>query len=118
MIVSPLKTPLPVTAAESVTVVEVVAATVVPAGMTPDVAPSVISIPGTIAAGTDTKVRVVPDEVAALVVRFTLTAAIVGVSQAPDALKNMLASASPAAGAGTRPEVPPEPLSPAKTVIA
>jgi hypothetical protein len=74
-------------------------------------------IPASIDAGTEEKVRVVPDGVAALVVRFTLTADAGGVAQPPDALRNILASASPAAGAGTRPDVPPEPLSPVKTTI-
>lgn len=37
--------------------------------------------------------------------------------QVPSALRNFFASASPADGAGTRPEVPPEPLSPVKTTI-
>ena len=114
---SPLATPLPVTAAESVTVVDVLEATVVPAGITPPVVESVTSIPGTIAAGTDAKVRVVPEAVRALAVRFTVTADIGGVAQPPDALKNWFAAASPAAGAGTKPEVPPEPVSPAKIVI-
>jgi len=38
-------------------------------------------------------------------------------AQVPSALRNLFERASPAAGAGTRPEVPPEPLSPVKTTM-
>ncbi|MFZ1108524.1 MAG: hypothetical protein WAN43_09295 [Rhodomicrobium sp.] len=101
MIASPLDTPEPVTDAESVTVVDVTEATVVPLGITPLFVVSVTSIPATIEEGTDVKVSTAPDAVAALVARLMLTVALGGVAQSPAALRNLLAIASPAAGAGT-----------------
>jgi hypothetical protein len=118
LIVSPVATPAPVTAAESVTVVEVTEATVVPEGTTPDVVASDTDIPTAMEDGTEEKVSVLPEEVAALVFRLTLALNPGSVDQPPLALKNLFAKASPAAGAGTRPVVPPEPVSPVKTVVA
>jgi hypothetical protein len=114
LIVSPLATPAPVTAAESVIVVAAVDTTVVPAGMTPECVVSVTTIPAAIDAGTDAKVSVVPVDVAAEVTRLMLRGDPGGAAQFPLALKNIFASALPAAGAGTSPAAPPEPLSPAK----
>jgi hypothetical protein len=67
VMLSPLPTPPPVTALEIVTVVEVLLETVVLAGMTLGVVTSRTVMPTRTQDGTDVKVSVVPDEVAALV---------------------------------------------------
>lgn len=114
MIVSPLLTPAPVTGVDRVTVVPVVEETTVPDGMTVDAVVSETTMPTEMEPGTEANVNVLPDAVAALATRLTLMDDPGGVAHPPLALRNIFASASPAAGAGTRPDVPPEPLSPVK----
>ena len=58
------------------------------------------------------KVTSVPSSVTAPVRPATLETAPVGIAKVPSALRNRPAAASPADGAGTRPFVPPLPVSP------
>jgi hypothetical protein len=93
-IVSPLRTPPPVTGLEIVTVVLPTAVTVVPVGITPEVVASCTSIPTTTPLGTDENVSVEPEAVAALVVPLTVVPAEApgGTAQDPPALKNIPAA--------------------------